>query len=228
MKYLKTYEELDPGLGADFRAFKATKELVLLIIKDLEEEWKKKEKNKNWDYHYTDCTKVSIDKVQKLIDMGADVNAHDDENNYGSLLNMAVDRKDLDLIKCLLDNSADINDSNSCGSTPLYNAVWKGYSDIVKYLVNRGANVNIPNDAGIFPVALSIFRKNYDDAIFLFEHGANIKINDTLYFKNMSYNFQKELCEKFPNEAIKIPEEYFSKRILKKYEYIFNTNKYNL
>lgn len=84
MKYLKLingvdiqtkfelFKELDP-------LFRATKELVLLLMSDLEEEWERKQKVKGWDYYYTDCKKVSISKVQKLIDMGADVNAHDDE-----------------------------------------------------------------------------------------------------------------------------------------------------
>jgi len=92
-----------------------------------------------------------------LIESGADVKVKDG-NKYDALL-YAVDYRQNELIKILLDKGADIESTDYAGMTPLAKAVWQTSDvDSVKLLIKMGANVNAKNDEGqtILDFALAI------------------------------------------------------------------------
>jgi hypothetical protein len=210
-----------------FRIFEnsnPTYRLLHLILDKIE----KVENTHNKDYIFE---KIPINIVQKLIDEGANINVHDERNNYGSLLCMAVVRRDLNLIKCLIKNGANVNDVNSCGSTPIYYASNSDF-EILKYLIDSGGNVNIANDAYVLPLHHALYHKDYENAILLLNSGSEINsLRWTMRnsIKEKNYEFQKILCERYPEKISQmIPEKFIHKDIIKKYGHLFSIEKYNL
>lgn len=66
---------------------------------------------------------------------------------------------DIDNVKLLLDNGADIESRTNNGSTLLMIAVHKRNEKMVKFLLNRGANVNAFNDVGYTPLMYAVPNK---------------------------------------------------------------------
>merc|ERR1719367_2692005 len=50
---------------------------------------------------------------------------------------------DLEKVKALVANGADIQASDSGGNSPLHRACWKGKNDVVRFLIDSGAAVEI-------------------------------------------------------------------------------------
>src|SRR5712671_5555346 len=63
----------------------------------------------------------------------ADVNAD---------LQSAVKAGDLDRVKTLLDQRADVNSRNAVGAAPIHEAAWSGNVELIDLLLARGADVN--------------------------------------------------------------------------------------
>lgn len=220
--YIKTYENKSK-----------TEELLHLILDEIEIAQNKLGQNDydDWFANYN-FKKISIKKVQKLIDSGANVNTHDEDNNYGSLLMMTYYRHDFELMKCLIKNGANVNDVNSIGSTALY--YYSSYDDNiipVKYLIDHGANVNIPNAVNVLPLFCATYHKNFEVAILLLKNGSDVKCgkNDlSRWMKVKNYKFQKALAELHPTELIEIDPDLIHEDILKEYEHLFIAKKYNI
>ena len=54
----------------------------------------------------------------------------------------------LNVIKCLVENGADVNAASDSGSTPVRSACFMTHMEIVKYLVEHGADILKPNFNG--------------------------------------------------------------------------------
>ena len=50
-----------------------------------------------------------------------------------------IKNNDIEIVKLLIENGADVNAKNEDGETALHLANRKGYLDIVKYLIAKGA-----------------------------------------------------------------------------------------
>lgn len=88
-----------------------------------------------------------VERVQALIDAGADVNAR--LNGDGMLpLQYAIARGSLELVDLLLDAGADLNASDGQGTTPLMHAAAAARPAIVDRLLDLGADVGAVNDIG--------------------------------------------------------------------------------
>lgn len=225
MKYIKTYEQKNNK--------SATEKLIDLLLYDIELDFKENSDKDVWSSSTAIYKKIPIKKVQKLLNEGADINAHDKRNNYGSILNMATYRHHLDLVEFLIDNGADINSCNSSKATSLYVASAHNNKEIVEYLIKKGADINLPNDAGVLPIHVAIYRKSSEIAIILLKSGSMLTSSNgenlnRCMRNNKDYNFQKALCELRPEEILKVDIEKINKRILDEYSYIFSSNKYNI
>ena len=81
-----------------------------------------------------------INKAQKLIEAGVDVN----ETIRGKFraIHNATAHNNLEMTKLLIESGADVNAATSIGTTPLHQAT--GYNDfeIAKFLIESGADVN--------------------------------------------------------------------------------------
>ncbi len=94
------------------------------------------------------------------------------------LLFQAVKNGDLDKIKRLLSEGANVNAKDYYGKTPLHYAVDKGYLNIAKYLISKGANVNAKDDYGWTPLYYAFFDANLDMVKYLISKGANVNAKD--------------------------------------------------
>ena len=61
---------------------------------------------------------------------------------------LASNKGFLDIVQLLLDNGANVNDSNFDQQTALMEASEEGHFEVVKLLVQKGANVNLTDRRG--------------------------------------------------------------------------------
>ena len=67
----------------------------------------------------------------------------------------------LEGVRALLDNGADINTLDASHDTALTWAAYSGHTEIVRLLIERGADITIPNSGGATPLQLA---KGYNRA----------------------------------------------------------------
>ena len=76
-------------------------------------------------------------------------------------------------VKKLIENGANLDHINSYGETPLFWATYYGNFDVVKYLTEHGANVNQTSNDGSTPLILAINKSRLEIVKELTEHGAD-------------------------------------------------------
>jgi ankyrin repeat protein len=62
---------------------------------------------------------------------------------FAENLHEAVKEGNMDMVKRLIDEGANINAKDQSSATPLYLAVDRGLKDLAIFLIQKGANVNI-------------------------------------------------------------------------------------
>ena len=97
--------------------------------------------------------------LQKLIDSGADVNYKNDD----TALTEAASYNNINAVKVLIKNNADVNVQNRGGMTALMSACYNGNLEMTKMLLDAGADK-------------SIKRGNYDALYYAREYGKNEEI----------------------------------------------------
>ena len=75
---------------------------------------------------------------------------------HGDLLNATSD-DDLDEVKYLLQQGADVNETDGSGNTPLLRAASRGHLEIMRVLIENGANINTRNKLGSTPLMMTLF-----------------------------------------------------------------------
>ena len=97
-----------------------------------------------------------LDSVKILLKYKADVEVREKylRDNWSSItrasLFWAADFGYIDILRCLIENGADINSfsADNCNCTPLMKAVENGDKDVVTFLIDHGANVAIKDKCG--------------------------------------------------------------------------------
>jgi Protein kinase domain/Ankyrin repeats (many copies) len=143
---------------------------------------------------YEICNTIQAGDIQTLdeyLDRGLDVNAnvaikyggsHGDSIESGSLLHCAIEHRQVEIIKELLDRGADINSPNSDGSSPIYHAIAlccqtdnmkTADMRVVSLFLDKKADVNIKGQDGRTLLRLAV--EKLDSVLFdkLVKHGAN-------------------------------------------------------
>lgn len=130
--------------------------------------------------------KGNIDVCKKYFDAGMSV---DSENSEGTpLLNIAVRSEQIQLVKCLLDNGADVGAvSRDRGYTALMDAVWIGSEPLVKLLIERGSSMNVLNKEGQTMLVLAVGADRKNICKLLVEHGESPDIKDSMGMSAYSY-----------------------------------------
>ncbi|WP_373538426.1 ankyrin repeat domain-containing protein [Chamaesiphon sp.] len=149
---------------------------------------------------YDICNAIGRNDVisfHNYLDRGVSINANvviqDSGEDYeqaietGSLLHCAIERKQVKIVKYLLDNGADIDRLNNHGLTPLHQAI-KIYCPQVKvdknkdcdrriqillYLLESKANINLKDRDGLTPLMFAIKSQNALAVKYLLEYGAD-------------------------------------------------------
>jgi uncharacterized protein len=88
----------------------------------------------------------------------------DNPLKYGyTLLMVACENGDINWVKSLIENGANVNHKNDCGRTPLMQAAHNGHLPIIKLLLVKGADINTKDERGYS--ALSLAELISDDTI---------------------------------------------------------------
>jgi ankyrin repeat protein len=118
--------------------------------------------------------------IEKLRDKALDPNANLGEGN--SLLHLACDAGDLDIVSLLVELGANINAQNSYDATPLGHAVLKNHYQIAELLLQKGADPHslVTTDTIVTRTVLAeaIFQGNEKMIALLKKYGANINHQD--------------------------------------------------
>lgn len=127
----------------------------------------------------------NVEKIQKCLEIGADVDCRDVLLGYTPLM-ITVMKGYSDAARLLIQWKADVNFSNKSDSwTPLHHACLGSSEDIVGMLLDEGANVNAvinekksKSKKGQTPLHLACEKANGKIVSLLIEGGANINTAD--------------------------------------------------
>ena len=96
-------------------------------------------------------TAANLDDIRRLASMGADVNAHDDDN-FSPLVAAVLRHGDPATITLLLDLGAQVDLKNACDTTALHFAAEEGRLQAAKILVEHHAAVDAQTCLGATPL----------------------------------------------------------------------------
>ncbi len=158
-------------------AFNANMELCIIYFKD----FYKEPKMKTLSIRFTDKEILLSDEIDKIYNADSI-----DKLNYVSSitnlqkslitsLHLAAQNGDLDQVKLLFDNGANIEAQDEFGKTPILCAVEAGKWSIVEFLLDNGANINNETTYQETPLHCAVQEGNLDIVKFLFDRGADIE-----------------------------------------------------
>ena len=90
----------------------------------------------------------------------------------------SIKNNDLELVKDLVQQGADVNVRDNDSWTPLIRASWNDNLEIVKYLVENGADINAKNKEGNTALKWASYHGELEIVKLLVEHGADINIKN--------------------------------------------------
>ena len=93
-------------------------------------------------------------------------------------LHYAVSKGELDTVKLLISNDADINAKTNKGSAPLDFAADRGQLDIVRLIIDKGANIDCLGSYGLTRLQFAVKNKKLEVAKLVIENGADIDATD--------------------------------------------------
>ena len=87
-------------------------------------------------------------------------------------LTIVISWNDIDAIRLLLDNGADVNARGDMENTALHKAALLGLADVVRFLLERGADTALRNHDGDAPLDIAK-RLGHDDIVRILNAGAS-------------------------------------------------------
>ena len=137
----------------------------------------------------------NIAAIEKLVELGADINAKD--NHEMVALHLATEYNRISAIEKLVELGADVNAKAKDGSTPLHLATEYNRISAIEKLVGLGADINSVDMQGIRPLEIAAINKHLRCFKLLLEHEASLS---SIYNKGMNL---KMSMKKILEEAVK-------------------------
>ncbi|KKT23376.1 MAG: hypothetical protein UW09_C0004G0121 [candidate division TM6 bacterium GW2011_GWF2_43_87] len=125
--------------------------------------------------HYAALHGWGVNVVQFLIDNGANVNQIN--NNDDTPLSLAFELGHVDIVRCLVEAGADINQTDKVGWSLLHYAAFNGWDfACFNYLVSKGADIQKISDDNDSPLSCAFQSGYLDAARCLIKAGASINV----------------------------------------------------
>lgn len=115
--------------------------------------------------------------LKKLVEKKPEIIIDSMDSSNVTPLSYATSFGNIDGMRLLLDNGADVNSKDINSWTPLFYAIRYGNLNAVKLLIDRGANITMQNKFGNTPLQVACKRGNLEIVELLLEKGANKNIN---------------------------------------------------
>jgi len=126
-----------------------------------------------------------LQRVEKFIDEGADVDAKDEEGQ--TALHYAAKGADIEMVELLIAKGADVNAKDNRSRTPLYVAVWGGHTDVVEFLIDNGADINARSEYNYTPIYHASWSGSTEMVEFLVKKGADVNAKDVWGWTPLHY-----------------------------------------
>ncbi|GMG09608.1 unnamed protein product [Aspergillus oryzae] len=113
------------------------------------------------------------DSVASLIhELKPDVNnrGYDEQTPLG----VASEEGNLEIVRTLLEQGADVTMADIDGWTPIYTASHIGHTEVVRLLIENGSNVNTSESGGCTPVNTACYQGHVETVKLLLKSGADI------------------------------------------------------
>ena len=108
-----------------------------------------------------------VDSVKKFLDQGVDINSQ--TGKWGNTpLHEAAFWGNVEVVRLLISEEADVDAKDYYGCTPLHDAVDYGNLEILELLLEKNTNVNAMNEDGATPLDLASLKET---AKLLRKHG---------------------------------------------------------
>src|SRR5512134_2345858 len=104
----------------------------------------------------------------------------------------ATKQGDLEKVRSLLEEGADINAKDRYGQTALMNAAHAGQVELVRLLVEKGADLNVTAKYNLSALMLALITHHVEVARLLIEAGADLNIRSSANFYGRSALFLAE------------------------------------
>ena len=97
---------------------------------------------------------------------------------WGMDIFQAAETGNLERIKELLENGADVNRQGILGDTPLHGAAMNGHADAIRMLIGSGTAIDLPNIAGMTALHCAAMNGRTGAIRMLIELGAHVNQQD--------------------------------------------------
>lgn len=113
-----------------------------------------------------------------------------------SIKHEAVNQRNIEIVKLLVEHGSDVNALNMNHNTPLHEAVLNRNYDCIKFLLENGANQAIKNLHGLLPVN---FAKGCPDIIEIFKAYPNNENPNMMYSQKDCDDLNESICSTYMN-----------------------------
>ena len=116
----------------------------------------------------------------------------DEKNEHGNtFLHLAADNGNIEVLKYLVSQGANVNVKDNYGRTPLQVAVNKNNLEMVEYLISHGADVNVKDSFSKSPLHDAASIGNIETVQILISHGAQINAKDKINKTPLHHSVEK-------------------------------------
>lgn len=155
--------------------------------------------------------KGDTQKISGLLDAGTEIDIKNKEGE--TALQVALDWKNAQVAKLLIENGADFKSYNKTGDMPLHQAALNGQDKVVRLLIDQGANANIRTIkkpgyiygfTGSTPLMLASAGGHSDIVAMLLSAGADPNLFNDQGYSALHVAPTPEICEILLNSGISV------------------------
>ncbi|SBT45450.1 ankyrin, putative [Plasmodium ovale wallikeri] len=129
----------------------------------------------------------NIELVKKILTSGTYINSKTRVRKF-TALHLSASKGDMDSVKFLIDNNADINALSSDNETPLWCASISNHLEVCKYILEKGARLNFSGDKKYdTPLHAASMMGNFEIVKLLISNGADITCLDLNWLEPVHY-----------------------------------------